>query len=349
MKIAIATVQVPFIRGGAEVMTQGLNDALISAGHSVEIITLPFNFSPPNKVNDNIGAWLQQDFSAFDCGNIDRVIALKFPAYYLTHQHKTVWLMHQHRAVYELYDTPYGENSVSHASRILRDKVLALDCSSLNTAKTVYTISKTVSKRLQHFNSVESTPLYQPPPQEQQFQFEGVFPYVFFPSRLESLKRQELLIRAMQQVKEPVFAVIAGDGGAMAEYVKLAETLGLTNRIRFVGRIENEVMRKYYSNALAVFFGPYAEDYGFITLEAMLSAKPVITCTDSGGPTEFISHGDTGYVVDPHPEAIADAINELWDNRKKAIEMGNNALVHYKSMNISWQHVVHTLLDGQTS
>jgi glycosyltransferase involved in cell wall biosynthesis len=346
MKIAIATVQVPFIRGGAEVMTQGLQAALIAAGHSVETITLPFNFSPLKKVCENIGAWQQQDFAAFDCGNIDHVIALKFPAYYLDHNNKTVWLIHQHRAVYELYDTPYGENSASLNARLLREKVIELDSSGLGAAEAIYTISKTVSDRLRLFNKVESIPLYQPPPQEQHFHFEGVFPFVFFPSRLESLKRQDLLIRAMQKVKEPVFAIIAGEGGEMAKYQKLSESLGLSKRIQFVGRVEDNVMRKYYSNALAVFFGPYAEDYGFITLEAMLSAKPVITCTDSGGPTEFISNGETGHVVDPDPEAIADAINQLWANRNRAVEMGNNALSHYKSMNISWQNVVNTLIAG---
>ena len=40
--------------------------------------------------------------------------------------------------------------------------------------------------------------------------------------------------------------------------------------------------------ALGVIFPPLDEDYGYVTLEAMLAAKPVITCTDSGGPLEFV-------------------------------------------------------------
>lgn len=344
MRVAIATVQVPFIRGGAEIHAQGLCDAFSAAGHTSEIITLPFNFTPSSKISKNIDDWLKQDFSAFDCGKIDRVIALKFPAYHLNHQHKTVWLMHQHRAVYELYDTPFGESSTSQESQILREKILLTDNSSLSAARSIYANSRTVSNRLKHFNNIESIPLYHPPFNAERFQFEGVYPYIFCPSRLESLKRQDLLIRSMKYVKEPVFAIISGEGGAMDQYIKLTESLGLSNRIEFVGRIEHQVMRKYYSNSLAVFFGPLAEDYGYITLEAMLSAKPVITCTDSGGPTEFISNGDTGFVVDPKPEVIADAINQLWANRNKAVEMGKNALAYYKSLNVSWHHVVNTLL-----
>jgi glycosyltransferase involved in cell wall biosynthesis len=103
-------------------------------------------------------------------------------------------------------------------------------------------------------------------------------------------------------------------------------------------------MVEYYSNCLGVFFGPFDEDYGMITLEAMLSSKPVITCLDSGGPLEFILHGETGFVVDPNPHSIAKAIDNLLLSNTKSIEMGNNARIHYNSMNISWNGVVEELL-----
>ena len=61
------------------------------------------------------------------------------------------------------------------------------------------------------------------------------------------------------------------------------------------------------SAALAVLVPPLDEDYGYVTLEAMLSARAVITCTDSGGPLEFIEHGATGLVCEPDPAALADA------------------------------------------
>jgi glycosyltransferase involved in cell wall biosynthesis len=346
MRIAIATTQVPFIHGGAEVMTKGLCDALALAGHDVEIVTIPFRFSPPSQVFANMDYWQSQNFDGFDCGAIDEVIALTFPAYYLNHKNKIIWLMHQHRSVYELYDTPYGEASGNPESALLHDKVRSLDTSSMSSAKAVYTISKTVSNRLNAFNGVSSVPLYQPPPHANKFMPGEIYPYIFCPSRLEALKRQDLLIRAMQLVKEPVFAVIAGQGGMQQAYVDLANSLGLSHRIKFVGRIDDVAMRRYYSNSLAVFFGPYAEDYGFVTLEAMLSAKPVITCTDSGGPTEFISDGETGYVVSPEPSAIANAINSGWLDRGMSLEMGNNARAHYQALGISWGNVVDTLIGG---
>lgn len=344
MRVAIATVQVPFIRGGAEVMTAGLELALRRSGHDVEIVTMPFRFSPPEFVSKNMDAWASLNFGAFDCGSIDHVIALKFPAFYLSHPNKSVWLMHQHRSVYELFDTEFGESSANASAQALREKVVELDRSSLVSSKAVFTISRTVSERLKKYNDIDSSPLYQPPPQAEAYLAGDAYPYVFFPSRLESLKRQDLLIRAMQYVPSPVFAVIAGEGGRYHEYVQLINHLGLNNRVKLVGRVDDQTMRRYYSNALAVFFGPYAEDYGFITLEAMLSAKPVISCHDSGGPTEFVVNGETGFVTDPDPVAVADAINFIWSNRNKAKEMGFNGLVRYRALGISWNNVVQMLL-----
>ena len=43
---------------------------------------------------------------------------------------------------------------------------------------------------------------------------------------------------------------------------------------------------------------PFDEDFGYVTLEAFLARKPVITCTDAGGPTEFVVDGVNGFVCD---------------------------------------------------
>lgn len=344
MRIAVATVQVPFIRGGAEVMTNGLSRALREEGHSVDVVSLPFRFSPLAAVSASIDAWQAQDFDSFDVGKVDRVIALKFPAYNLNHPTKVVWLMHQHRAVYELMDTPYGESSTSRDAVSLREKVKDTDTKALQDSHAVFTISRTVSERLLRNNQVKSKALYQPPPAAEAFRPGPIYPYIYFPSRLENVKRQDLFIRSMQFVNEPLIAVIAGEGGAYPQYVDLVKSLGLQKRIRFIGCVDDTTMRNYYSNALAVCFCPFEEDYGFITLEAMLSAKPVITCADSGGPTEFVVDKETGFVLPPEPKAIADTINQLWADRTGAARIGQNGLQHYLAMDITWSNVVQTLL-----
>jgi glycosyltransferase involved in cell wall biosynthesis len=344
MKIAIATVQVPFISGGAEIMSRGLFSALRDAGHEADIVSLPFRFGPPSAVRENIGIWEKLDFSRFDCGKIDEVIALKFPAFYAQHPCKKVWLTHQHRSVYELYDTSFGDTSGSQESRDLRLEIIQKDTSSLSASKSVFTISKTVSTRLFEFNGVKSTPLYQPPHGEDEYSNGEAYPYIFLPSRLEVLKRQDLLVRAMSYVNSPVIAIIAGDGGYRDQLTQLVHSLGLKHKVKFLGRIDHATMLRYYRHALAVFFAPLLEDYGLVTLEAMLSAKPVITCHDSGGPTEFVRHGETGYIVAPDPEVIGEMVNSLWSNQIAAKNMGENAKSLYRSLNISWANVVETLL-----
>jgi glycosyltransferase involved in cell wall biosynthesis len=103
-------------------------------------------------------------------------------------------------------------------------------------------------------------------------------------------------------------------------------------------------MVKLYSNALAVFFAPIDEDYGFITLEAMQSGNLVITCNDSGGPLEFITDGRNGFVLEPSPEVIAEKIDYLTNNKVQAKNMGLQAAFDYKSLNLSWDRIIDTLL-----
>ena len=344
MRIAVATAQVPFIAGGAEIMTEGLCSALQRAGHKVEKVMMPFRFGPASRVLQSMDAWESEDFDRFDCGHIDQLIALKFPAFYAKHHSKRVWLMHQHRSCYELWDTPNGDSSSNSESVHLREQIMSRDTATLREARKIFTISQTVSDRLMRFNKLASTPLLQPPAHADLYQCGQYFPYVFVPSRLETLKRQHLLIQALAHVDRPVFAAIAGEGGQRPALNKLVEKLGLGDRVLFLGRLSDEQMRKWYANALAVFFGPLDEDYGFITLEAMLSGKAVITCKDSGGPLHFVRDGQSGVISDPQPEAIAAQVNRMNAHRTLARDMGQYGRDLYRQLNISWDHVLETLL-----
>lgn len=342
MKIAVASTQCPFIRGGAEIMAQELITALRDAGHVAELITMPFRFGPISSVRTNMDAWEIEDWKYLE---VDRVICLKFPTFYLRHDCKVTWLMHQHRSVYELFDTPYGEASSTPGASRLRQEIIRRDTAALKTIRRNFTISARVSERLKKFNDIDSIPLHQPPAEPDLFFASEQMDYIFFPSRVETLKRQELLIRAMQYCNAPVAAILAGEGGSLLELRQLATTLGLQDRVRFLGRISLEEMRVWFANSLGVFFGPFDEDYGFVTLEAMLSSKPVITCHDSGGPLEFVIDGVTGLVTDPTPESVGSAIQRLHQNKRLALEMGRAGRARYESLNISWHNIVDRLID----
>jgi len=345
MRIAVTTVQVPFIRGGAENLTMGLVKAISEFGHEVEAISMPFRFSPVSQVKRSMDIWESENFAHMNGYALDLVICLKFPTFYLKHTKKVVWLMHQHRAVYELWNTPLSGNlSQTVDGKKIRQEIIERDNKALGNCRSIFTISKTVTDRLQRFNQISSIPLYHPPKFACHFYTAAAEPYIFFPSRLEDLKRQDLLIKAMKYVKSPVVALIAGDGGKKLALQDLIYEMELSQRVRLIGRLTDDEMFGFYAHCLGVFFGPYDEDYGYVTLEAMLAAKPVITCTDSGGSLEFVIDQETGFVVKPEPEAVALAIDNLYFHQKRANEMGKNGRERYHQLNISWENVVQKLL-----
>jgi glycosyltransferase involved in cell wall biosynthesis len=340
MRIVIPSIQVPFIRGGANQMVEGLARVLKQKGHQVEIVTVPFKFFPERDVEGLVDFWMNQDFNSFNGYEIDKVIVLQFPAYYVRHRNKTLWLMHQYRAVYDLYHAETASDELNS----LKDKIHQLDSTELKKYKIIYTISKTVSHRLEKYNGIHSIHIYHPPYGEDRFYCEEPYNYIFYPSRLELHKRQDLLIKAMKFTKTPVVAIIAGIGGQEQMYSKLIEDWELKSKVKLIGAISDEEKYTLYARALAIFFGPFNEDYGYVTLEAMLSEKPVITCTDSGGPLEFINNQENGFIVEPSPEFVAEKIDWFYNNRPKAKEMGKCGLDSYKKKNINWENVVEKLL-----
>jgi glycosyltransferase involved in cell wall biosynthesis len=222
--------------------------------------------------------------------------------------------------------------------------VVAFDAATLPGTRPRCTISRRVSERLEKSNGIASEALYHPPPMAPRHYCEGAQPFVFFPSRVEHAKRQELVVRAMAHVKQAGFAVFAGEGGQVGAMRDLAERLGVAGRVRFLGRVDADEMLALYARAAAVVFTPLDEDYGYVTLEAMLSGKPVITCADSGGPLEFVLDGETGLVAEPEPEAVGRAIDALLAQPARAARMGRAGRERYAAVVPGWNVVVDRLL-----
>ena len=163
--------------------------------------------------------------------------------------------------------------------------------------------------------------------------------YLFTASRLDAGKRIALIIHAMRHVGDDVELRIAGSG---PEEGRLRELAGDDARIRFLGRVGERELTDLYAGARAVAFVPYDEDYGYITLEAMLSGKPVVTCSDAGGATELLTDGETGLICAPEPEPIAQAINRLWGDRRLRRRMG--AAARRRAATVTWDAAIAELL-----
>jgi glycosyltransferase involved in cell wall biosynthesis len=349
----VATVHSPFIRGGAEIHAEELCRALRGAGHDAEIVAVPFKWYPPGRIMEQALACRLLDLTESEGVAIDRLIALKFPAYLIPHPNKVVWLLHQHRPAYDLWDHPLGD-LIGHPDGLaVRDAIRQADRQLIPESRAVFANSETVARRLKQFSGVDSTPLYHPPRGAEDFYCaddgspDGGDPFLFFPSRISPNKRQHLVVEALARTRAPVRVALASSANHPEYLNGLMEqvaALGLGSRVTFKGDVSEEAKRWLYAHSLGVVYPPVDEDYGYVTLEAMLSSKPVITCADSGGPLEFVRHEETGLVAGPTAEELAAAMDRVWEERAQAREWGRAGRAHYDSLGITWPNVVERLL-----
>ncbi len=344
--ILICTTQVPFTQGGAESHVEGLRRALIEAGYRAEIVALPFKWYPPTEIMRGAMAWRMLDVTAANGQPVDLVIGMKFPAYLVAHEKKVLWILHQYRAAYNLWGTPFDDLSTYPEGVRVREWIKHCDERFIPEARKVFANSKTVAERLQRYNNIESEPLYHPPPRADQLRTGEQGDYVFYPSRLEPQKRQELLIEAAQYLRSPVKVVLAGGSADAKHYETLIKQKGVADRVTLRGFVSEDELVQLYAGALGVCYLPFDEDYGYVTLEGMLSGKPVVVARDGGGATEFIEHEQEGFVVEPEPQAIADCLDTLYTDRARAQSMGERGREKIKAMNLSWEQVVSRLISA---
>jgi len=347
MRVVIATTQVPFVRGGAEVLAESLRDALLAAGHQAEIAAIPFKWYPPERILDTMLACRLLDLTESNGAPVDALIGIKFPAYLIAHPNKSLWLAHQHRTAYDLWGHPLADLHRYPNGAQVREAIEQADRKFIPEARAVGTISRNVSRRLERYCGIASRAVYPPPQHAERYTCADAGDYLFFPSRLNRTKRQELVIEAMARTQHPVavrFVGVPDEPAYAGELRALAERLGVAERATWLGSVSEDEKIAQYAGALGVLFPPLDEDYGYIAPEAMLASKPLITCADSGGPLEFVAHGETGLVAEPTAESMAEAMDRLWENRAEAAAMGRAGRERYAAMNISWKSVIDFLL-----
>jgi glycosyltransferase involved in cell wall biosynthesis len=346
MNILICTAQVPFTYGGGELHVENLKTAFIEAGYNAEIAAVPFKWYPTVEIMRSTLAWRLLDLTEANGKTIDMVVGMKFPAYLVSHPRKVIWVMHQYRGAYELWQTPFDHLSYYPEGESVRAFIKNADEKFIPEARKVFANSNTVAERLRRYNNIESEPLYHPPPRIDRLHSGEQSDYIFYPSRMEPPKRQELLIEAVRYLKTPLRIIFAGGSPNFENYHSLIKKYKIGDRVEVLGFIEEKKIIELYSNALAVCYLPFDEDYGYVTLEAMYSGKPIIVARDGGGATEFIENGSEGFIVEPEPQAIARALDELYFDRQHARRMGERAREKILSMNLSWQHVVEKLVSA---
>jgi glycosyltransferase involved in cell wall biosynthesis len=229
----------------------------------------------------------------------------------------------------------------------IRSAIMAADVRELSALAPRYAISRCVADRVQRHLGIATDVLYPPLAGANRFSCAPAEPFLFFPSRISLLKRQHLAVRAMARVRTGLKLVVAGPPDAphnSRELMAAIAASGSADRIEYLGEISEEQKRDLYARCSAVLYPPFDEDYGYVTLEAMQSGKPVITCADSGGPLEFVVPGETGHVVPPDEDAIAEAIARIAARPDEAARMGEAGRSRLTDLDINWPTTVEKLL-----
>jgi glycosyltransferase involved in cell wall biosynthesis len=341
-RIVVAEAQVPFVRGGAELHVRALIEQLQRRGYDVEKVAIPFRSQPKAELLAQAAAWRLLDLASSNGQSIDLLIATRFPTYFARHPRKVAWVIHQHRAAYELAGTEYSDFEHTSADVGLRRRLIELDTQMLGECRRVFTNARNTASRLTRFNGVAAEPLYHPPPLAERLTAGPYGDYCLVVGRLESVKRADLAIRAFAHVPAPMKLIVVGEGSQRTAAERAAADAGVSDRVVFAGAVGGDDLVALYSGARAVIYVPFDEDYGYVTLEAFLSGKPVITATDSGGTLEFVTDNVNGFVCEPTPPAIGAAVRRLADDAALAARLGTAGRACARG--VTWDGVVERLL-----
>ena len=358
-RILVLGAKVPFTHGGQEILVATLIKHLKARGHEADVIELPFNPLPKQNLLTQAAMWRSLDLAEFAGGKVDLIIATKFPTYYARHPKKSVWLVHQLRSFYDLHGGQYSDMGDDPRDEVLRRMITDGDAITLGECAYRSAISKNVADRLQSYNGLSSTVLYPPLPLGDRYQSRASKPYILSVGRLCRIKRLDLMLNAMKHVSPEVSLKVVGtadEPGVMEYFNNIIKGHDIGRRVEFLGRVTDEALVDLYAEAMGVFYAPFDEDYGYVTLEAMASGRPVVTATDSGGTLEFVRDRENGRVVAPDPVAIAEAFNELAHDTEAAKRMGANgrAFIERSGMlSQGWDTLIDALLsplaEGTTS
>ena len=345
MRVLVVTSSPPFVEGGHLVIARELVRACRESGHEADLVVTPQNrFGRQGAAY--AAAWLTDVAQAADGGAVDQVISLRYPAFAVRHPRHTCWLNHTMREYYDLW--PQFSAPLSWQNRVkesLRRRVIqTADRHFLtNGVQRRFVISGTVQARLSR-SGIDATVLHPPAPLRP-YRCDDYGDYVFAVSRLTPLKRFDLLLDALAQPEaRGMKAVIAGEGEARDELAARCRRLGLEERVQFVGRLDDEALLTHLARCRAVAFVPFDEDYGFVTAEAFAAGKAVVTCSDSGGPTELVTDGVSGVVCAPTAVALASGLRRVMEDRDAAERLG--AAGRARVATLTWPDTVARLLDG---
>ena len=274
---------------------------LRARGYDAERVALPFKWYPKEEILRARGrvapARSEREQRPADRSRRSRT---KFPTYFARHPNKVAWLIHQYRAAYELVRHEYSDfEHVEERRRACASRSIDLDTKMLRECRRIFTNARNTAARLAKFNGLTAEPLYHPPHLADRLRPGPYGDYVLAVGRLETVKRPQLAIEAMAHASIDRVELWWRATARSARTSRPCGGAGVGDRVRFLGAVSDEDCSRSMRARSRWSIAPFDEDFGYVTLEAFLARKPVITASDSGGTLEFVVDGVNGAIVEP--------------------------------------------------
>lgn len=132
---------------------------------------------------------------------------------------------------------------------------------------------------------------------------------------MDKIKGIDILLQAIAEWRpnpEDVTFCIGGDGPELPALQKLANSLGISNLITWIGKINRDEASGYFKSAHAFVMSSRQETFGVVYAEAIACGKPIIA-TRCGGPEDIVNICN-GMLVDINPSSLSIGLKSVYDN-----------------------------------
>jgi glycosyltransferase involved in cell wall biosynthesis len=147
---------------------------------------------------------------------------------------------------------------------------------------------------------------------------------LLFVGRLDVEKNISLILHYFQtNPPDQIILLLAGEGPLKSSLQQECRDLGIEDRVRFLGRVEE--IEEVYSLADLLVLPSFHETFGLVIVEAAFCGLPSLR-SDTPGAKDQISHGEDGFIFPiQQPEKMFEVLDQIWDERSKLPEIGQKA------------------------
>jgi len=232
------------------------------------------------------------------------LIRKKYGIPYVIVEHRSffVWSTPEARKMVRPYYLPYFEKAYKNCSRLIPVS------ESLMTGLRI--LMPWIGEKVEVIPNMIREEMFRPPSVPR-----TTTPFIFFwAGRLEHVKGIDLLLEAVSRLTSrsasAVSVRLAGKGSLRSQLENQAESLGIGERVTFLGRISREALQQEMQGASCFILPTRYEAFGAVLIEAMATGLPVIA-TRSGGP-QYIVSDTSGILIDPeNVDQLADAMARM--------------------------------------